>query len=127
VNRFLHSARLTRFAALLVALAAGFLSAVADRFGFWGTPRTPGVARGDWSHFLTYTASLNWFLPASLTPIVAAIATVAETALALLLLLGAWPRYTALASGVLLLLFVLTMTFALGIKAPLGYSVYVGV
>jgi hypothetical protein len=65
-------------------------------------------------------------LPASLIPIVGAIATLAETALALLLLLNAWPRYTALASGVLLLLFALTMTFALGIKAPLGYSVYVG-
>ena len=128
MNRFLHSARLTRFAAaaLRVALAAGFLSAVAERFGFWGTPGTPGVAWGDWSNFLTYTARLNWFLPASLTPIVGAIATLAETAFALLLVLGAWPRYTALASGVLLLLFALTMTFALGIKAPLGYSVYVG-
>jgi len=109
VNRFLHSARLTRFAAaaLRVALAAGFLSAVADRFGLWGMPGTPGVAWGDWSHFLTYAGRLNWFLPASLIPIVGAIATLAETALALLL-------------------FALTMTFALGIKAPLGYSVYVG-
>ena len=128
VNRFLHSARLTRFAAaaLRVALAAGFLSAVADRFGFWGTPGTPGVAWGDWSHFLTYTVRLNWFLPASLMSVVGAIATLAETVLAFLLLLNAWPRYTALASGALLLLFALTMTFALGIKAPLGYSVYVG-
>ena len=128
VNRFLQSARLTRFAAigLRVALAAGFLSAVADRFGLWGMPGTPGVAWGDWSHFLTYTARLNWFLPASVIPIVGAIATLAETALALLLLLDAWPRYTALASSALLLLFALTMTFALGIKAPLGYSVYVG-
>ena len=68
VNRFLHSVRLTRFAAtaLRVALAAGFLSAVADRFGLWGMPGTPGVARGDWSHFLTYTGRLNWFLPDSL-------------------------------------------------------------
>jgi hypothetical protein len=89
-------------------------------------PGTPGVAWGDWSHFLTYTGRLNWFLPASLISIVGAIATLAETVLALLLLLNAWPRYTALASGALLLLFALTMTFALGIKAPLGYSVYVG-
>ena len=128
MNRFLHSTRLTRFAAaaLRVALAAGFLSAVADRVGFWETPGTPGVAWGDWSHFLTYTAGLNWFLPASLIPIVGAIATLAETVLAFLLLLNAWPRFTALASGTLLLLFALTMTFALGIKAPLGYSVYVG-
>jgi putative oxidoreductase len=128
VNRFFQSARLTRFAAigLRVALAAGFLSAVADRFGLWGMPGTPGVAWGDWSHFLTYTGKLNWFLPSSLIPMVGAVATLAETALALLLLIGAWPRCTALASGVLLLLFALAMTFALGIKAPLGYSVYVG-
>ena len=128
VNRFFQSARLTRFAAigLRVALAAGFLSAVADRFGLWGIPGTPGVAWGDWSHFLIYTGRLNWFLPSSLIPMVGVVATLAETALALLLLVGAWPRYTALASGALLLLFALTMTFALGIKAPLGYSVYVG-
>jgi uncharacterized membrane protein YphA (DoxX/SURF4 family) len=127
VNRFLQSAGLTRFAAiaLRVALAAGFLSAVADRFGLWGMPGTPGVAWGDWSHFLIYTGRLNWFLPSSLIPMVGAVATLAETALALLLLIGAWPRCTALASGVLLLLFALAMTFALGIKAPLGYSVYV--
>jgi len=89
-------------------------------------PGTPGVAWGDWSHFLTYVGRLNWFLPPSLISIVGAIATLAETVLALLLLINAWPRYTALASGALLLLFALTMTFALGIKAPLGYSVYVG-
>ena len=128
MNGFLQSARLTRFAAiaLRVALAAGFLSAVADRFGLWGMPDTSGVAWGDWSHFLTYTGKLNWFLPASLIPIVGAIATLAETAFALLLLLDAWPRNTALASGVLLLLFALAMTCALGIKAPLDYSVYIG-
>jgi putative oxidoreductase len=128
VNGLLQSAGLTRFAAitLRVALAAGFLSAVADRFGLWGMPGTPGVAWGDWSHFLTYTGKLNWFLPSSLIPMVGAVATLAEIGLALFLLIGVWPRCTALASGVLLLLFALAMTFALGIKAPLGYSVYVG-
>jgi hypothetical protein len=30
---------------LRLALAAGFLSAVADRFGLWGPPGTPGVER----------------------------------------------------------------------------------
>jgi len=128
VNGLLQSAGLTRFAAiaLRVALAAGFLSAVADRFGVWGMPGRPGVAWGDWSHFLAYTGRLNWFLPSSLIPMVGAVATLAEIGLALFLLIGLWPRCTALASGVLLLLFALAMTFALGIKAPLGYSVYVG-
>ena len=127
VNTFSHE-KLTRVARTLLrlTLAVGFLSAVADRFGLWGKPGTSGVAWGDWSHFLTYTGKLNWFLPASLIPIVGAIATLGETALALLLLLDAWPRYTALASGALLLLFALAMTFASGIKAPLDYSVYTG-
>ena len=116
MKRFLQSVRLTRFAAiaLRVALAAGFLSAVADRFGLWGMPGTTGVAWGDWSHFLTYTGRLNWFLPSSFIPMVGAVATLAEIALALFLLIGLWPRCTAPASGVLLLLFALAMTFALG-------------
>src|SRR5947208_17099286 len=80
VNRFLHSVRLTRVAAtaLRVALAAGFLSAVADRFGLWGMPGTPGRAWGDWSHFLTYTGRLNWLLRATLIAIVAAISALVE-------------------------------------------------
>ena len=125
---FLQSAPLTRFAAiaLRVTLAAGFLSAVADRFGFWGMPGTPGISWGDWAHFLSYTGRLNWFLPISLIPIVSAVATVAETALAFIRSVGAWPRYAALATGALLLLFALAMTFASGIKAPLDYSVYAG-
>ena len=44
---------------LRIALAAGFLSAVADRFGLWGPPGTPGVAWGNWSEFLDYVAALN--------------------------------------------------------------------
>jgi hypothetical protein len=55
---------------------------------------------------------------------VGAIATFAETVLALLLLANYRPRHTALATGALLLLFAIAMTFAIGIKQPLGYSVY---
>ena len=118
--------RLTHIAsiALRVALAAGFLSAVADRFGLWGKAGTAGVAWGDWPHFVAYTGKLNWFVPAALIPTLAVIATFAETILAFLLLGDCWLRYTALATGALLLLFALAMTFASGIKAPLDYSVY---
>jgi len=126
VNRFLDAKRLTFLAriALRAALAVGFLSAVADRFGLWGRPGAPGVAWGDWPHFLVYTDKLNWFLPAALVSIAGAIATIAETVLAVLLLVNWWPRYTALATGAALLLFGLAMTFASGIKSPLDYSVY---
>src|SRR5215471_19309287 len=53
---------------LRLALAAGFLSAVADRFGLWGPAGTPGVAWGAFGPFLDYTGELLWFLPAGLVP-----------------------------------------------------------
>ena len=109
---------------LRLALAAGFLSAVADRFGLWGKPGAPGVAWGDWSHFISYTAKLNWFLPRSLIQPLGALATLLEIILAVGLLAGFWPRGFALASSGLLLLFALSMTFALGVKPPLDASVY---
>ena len=110
--------------ALRLALAAGFLSAVADRFGLWGKPGAAGVAWGEWANFISYTARLNWFLPPSLIQPVGVLATLLETILAIGLLAGFWPRCFALASSGLLLLFALSMTFAIGIKAPLDYSVY---
>ncbi len=109
---------------LRLALGAGFLSAVADRFGLWGHNGAPLVAWGDWSHFCAYTAQLNWFLPKALIPGIAWIATLAETVLGLALVLGVWLRPAALASAALLTLFAVAMVSAIGIKAPLNYSVF---
>src|SRR5215470_2864455 len=106
------------------ALALSFLSAVADRFGFWGAHGQKNVAWGDFNHFVAYTSKLNWFVPFSLIPILAWTATIAETALAFGLLIGLFTRAAALLSGILLMFFALTMTFALGIKAPLDFSVF---
>ena len=109
---------------LRLGLAAGFLSALADRFGLWGPPGAPNVAWGEWSAFVAYVATLNWFAPAPVIPALAWAATLAETLCALGLLVGWRLRWFALASGLLLLSFALTMTIALGVKAPLDYSVF---
>jgi hypothetical protein len=61
---------------------------------------------------------------AAMIPAVAIIATAAETLFGLLLILGWKTRITALLSGVLLTTFALTMTMALGVKAPLDLSVF---
>src|ERR671926_253929 len=50
---------------LRYALALGFLSAVADRFGLWGSFGQPNVAWGSFSRFLEYTHRINWYLPAA--------------------------------------------------------------
>ncbi len=117
---------LAKFSSVYLRLALGisFLSAVADRFGFWGAYGQPNVAWGNYARFVDYTAKLNWFLPAAMIPALASISTAAETLFGLLLVFGWKTRITALLSGVLLTLFALTMTMALGVKAPLDLSVF---
>lgn len=110
---------------LRFALGFTFWSAVADRFGLWGAFGEPHVAWGTFARFVAYTGKLNWFLPRTIIPTLAIVATSGEIILGLLLLLGWRTRITALLSGTLCLLFALTMTVALGIKAPLDASVFV--
>lgn len=109
---------------LRLGLAAGFLSAVADRVGLWGPPGTPGVAWGEWGAFVDYVATLNWFAPSFLIPPLAWAATLAETLFAFGLLVGWKLRCFALASGLLLSSFALTMVIAEGVKSPLDSSVF---
>jgi uncharacterized membrane protein YphA (DoxX/SURF4 family) len=109
---------------LRFGLGLSFLSAVADRLGWWGAFGQPRVAWGDFARFVAYTGKLNWFLPGTMIPSLAVFVTVVEVALGLLLLAGWQTRMTALASGILLLAFGLAMTLALGVKAPLDFSVF---
>ena len=118
--------RSTAVAAIFLrfALAVGFLSAVADRFGVWGPAGTPGVAWGGFNSFLAYTGTLLWFLPAGLLPAAGWASTLLEVLLAVGLLVGVRLRAVALATGVLLSVFAVTMTVALGPEPPLSYSVW---
>lgn len=106
---------------LRVALSVGFLSAVADRFGFW--PENVS-AWGNWSSFLDYTKKLIPFLPEGGVAVAGGIATFLELLLGILLLIDFKTEWVAKASGVLLLSFALSMTFFSSVKAPLDYSVY---
>lgn len=117
---------LAKFSSVFLRLALGisFLSAVADRFGLWGVYGEPNVAWGNYARFVDYTAKLNWFLPAAIIPALAIVATSAETLFGVLLVLGWNTRITALLSGALLMTFALTMAIALGVKAPLDFSVF---
>src|SRR5215470_2439759 len=118
--------RSTTVAAIFLrfALAAGFLSAVADRFGLWGPPGTPGVGWGGFAPFLAYTGKLLWYLPAGLVSAAGWASTALEVALAVGLLVGVRLRAVALATGMMLLVFAVTMTVALGPEPPLSYSVW---
>jgi hypothetical protein len=114
-----------------IALGVSFLSAVADRFGLLGR-------YGGWGNFATftaYTAKVLSFLPAASVPFFALAATIGETVFGIALVLygilpsrivrdSVWPRYVALGSSILLLLFAISMAISLGLKKPLDYSVF---
>lgn len=107
---------------LRLAISVTMLSAVADRFGFWGK----NSAWGNWENFEKYTRQLTFFLSESLSVFSAYAATFLEILFPLMLILGFKTKIGAFGAGFLLLIFALSMTLALGVKAPLDYSVWVG-
>lgn len=107
---------------LRLAISVTMLSAVADRLGFWGD----NSAWGNWENFEKYTRQLTFFLPATLSTFSAYTATFLEILFPLMLILGFKTKIAAYETGILLLVFALSMSIALGIKAPLDYSVWVG-
>lgn len=105
-----------------LALSGTMLSAVADRLGFW----KKNAAWGNWENFEQYTRQLTFFLPEIMSKWSAFAATGLEIALSVMLISGYNIKLAARATGILLLTFALSMSFSLGIKAPLDYSVWVG-
>ncbi|WP_407497186.1 DoxX family membrane protein [Elizabethkingia anophelis] len=107
---------------LRIAISVTMLSAVADRFGFWGD----NSSWGNWKNFEVYTLKLTYFLPEILSIFSAYIATFLEILFPVMLILGYKTRIVSYGSGILLLVFAVSMAVALGAKAPLDYSVWVG-
>lgn len=106
---------------LRISLSVGFLSAVADRFGFWSKELS---AWNNWETFAKYTNSLLPFLNYSVAAIIGGTATFLEIVFAVALLTNFKTNLIARCSGVLLLLFALSMAFSINVKAPLDYSVF---
>lgn len=105
---------------LRIAIAVGFLSAVADRLGFWPQESS---AWGNWENFIVYTALINPILPESLIDSVGIFVTVLEVVFAIFLIIGFKTELIAKLSGVLILLFAFAMITSIGIKSVFDYSV----
>jgi len=104
-----------------IALGTAFLSGIADRFGlYWGR----NIGYGNFDGFMRYTAKVNSFMPPATIPFLAWAATAAELFLGIALIVGIWPRWVALGSALLLVLFGIAMAISFGIKSPLDYSVF---
>jgi uncharacterized membrane protein YphA (DoxX/SURF4 family) len=126
LNRMAEDRRIWSAATIFarVALAAGFLSAVADRFGLWGEAGTNQVGWGNFETFSQYVQTLAPYLPAKLVNAAAWATTVVEVLLGVALLLGVKTRWAALGSAVVLVVFAVSMFIFAGFETPLSASVF---
>ncbi|WP_242661531.1 hypothetical protein [Mycobacterium mantenii] len=108
--------------ALRLSLATAFLSAVADRFGWWEP-----FGQGSWGSMAAFAGYAHQLVPVAsgwlLTVIVWA-ATATETILGVLLLSGLWPKLVGAATCLVLIIFGTAMAVSLGVETPLSYSVF---
>ncbi len=109
---------------LRVVIGAEFAFSVADRFGLLGRPGH-GVSWGDFAHFVAYTHQVNAFLPASVAPSLAVLATFFETVLGVTLVLGIRIPDVARGAAVLLCLFGSAMMLSGLVEAQFFYGVFV--
>lgn len=107
-----------------LVLVAGFLSSVADRFGWWGAPHTGQVGWGNFTAYTVYTHGLTPYLPNGLGGATAWAATIAESVLSLMLLAGILVRLAAWGAAAMQLVYALSMGMFLGWEAPLSASVF---
>ena len=108
--------------ALRLSLAAAFLSAVADRFGWWKL-----LGQGSWGSmrgFADHTHQLVPFASGWLLTVIVWTATAAEVTLGILLLIGWRPKLVGAATCLLLIVFGTAMAISLGMESPLSYSVF---
>ncbi|OBF26015.1 hypothetical protein A5724_32440 [Mycobacterium sp. ACS1612] len=108
--------------ALRLSLAAAFLSAVADRFGWWKP-----FGQGSWGSmgaFADYAHQLVPFASGWLLTVIVWVATATETILAVLLLTGWRPELVGAATCLVLIVFGTAMAVSLGAESPLSYSVF---
>jgi uncharacterized membrane protein YphA (DoxX/SURF4 family) len=108
--------------ALRFSLATAFLSAVADRFGWWEP-----FGQGSWGSmgaFAAYTHQLVPFASGWLLTVIVWAATAAEATLGVLLLTGWRPKLVGAATCLVLIVFGAAMAVSLGVETPLSYSVF---
>lgn len=109
---------------LRIALGIGFLVPVSDRLGLLGPFGGRNIEWGNWDNFINYTGTLMPFLDKPAVNIMGIIATLSEAALGILLIIGLKTRLAAIGSCLLTLIFAVSMSVFLGIKAPINFATF---
>ena len=109
---------------LRITLGIGFFTPVLDRLGRLGSFGGRNIEWGNWDNFINYTGTLMPFLARPAVNIMGGFATVAETAIGILLIIGFKTRLAAIGSCLLTLTFALSMSVFIGVKAPINFATF---
>jgi len=109
---------------LRLALGAGFILAVLDRFGMLGLPGEANVSWGNWGNFISYANHLMPYFNKNMANFMGSIATLLETVLGIFLIIGYKTKLAAYSTGILTALFAISMLLFSGYRVPFTYSVF---
>ncbi|CAM1656702.1 unnamed protein product [Bartonella choladocola] len=108
-----------------VSLAISYLSAVFDRFGFWGHFGETGVSWGSMTQFFKHVSTLCPLAPENMIPVIGWVVTVLEALIALAYIINTKNKFINIANIFLLLLFLLSMSLFQSIKMMINFNVIV--
>lgn len=109
---------------LRIAIGVGFITPVLDRLGFLGSLGGRNIEWGNWSNFINYTGTMMPFLGRAAVNVMGILATVAETAIGISLIIGFKTRLAAIGSFLLTLTFAFMMSLFLGLKLPINFATF---
>ena len=108
-----------------VSLAISYLSAVFDRFGFWGHFGETGVSWGSMTQFFKHVSTLCPWATENMIPVIGWMVTVLEALIALAYIINAKNKIINYANIFLLILFIISMSLFQSIKMMINFNVIV--
>ena len=108
-----------------VSLAISYLSAVFDRFGFWGHLGETGVSWGSMTNFFKHVSTLCPWAPESMIPVIGWVITVLEAIIAFCYIINLKNKIINTANIFILILFILSMSLFQSVKMMINFSVMV--
>ena len=108
-----------------VSLAISYLSAVFDRFGFWGHFGETSVSWGSMTQFFKHVSILCPWAPENMIPVIGWVVTVLEAVIALSYIINANNKFINIANIFILILFIISMSFFQSIKMMINFNVIV--
>ncbi|MDH2566678.1 DUF417 family protein [Acinetobacter baumannii] len=110
---------------LRIFIGITFISAVLDRFGLWGKYNGVDVSWGSMNQFYKDVTTLTPWISDNSIYYISWFVTILELILGICMIIGFKIKYTSFLSGILFLIFAISMTMFLSFKLMLNYNVMI--